>query len=511
MTMHFKTVLLTIGVLLGIVVGEKFNFGSEIAVAFLIFILTQLVVVGVGKWRDAVGTAPPLTPLLFILFSLGLFIGIIRVQLVEEKTNYICEASCTFEAEIISSPEPKNDYQVFNVHPVGVYENILDIQVKTPLYPKYKIGETLKLSGKVSEPENIYAHDGKKFFDYSSYLLTKNVGSVMFYPKVEVTNEETDSTVAVLGRWKENMIEKINLYISSPASTLASGMLFGNSGIEKELTQTFRVAGLSHIVVLSGFNIAIVISFILFVFAFLPLFIRIALASTSVIFFVMMVGGEASVIRATLMAFVALLATLLGREYVAKQALIISLLLIVLYEPYSLLNDVSLHLSFLATAGIIYLSSPLSEIIKKYFLKIKSENFLSLVTTTSSAYLATLPYVMYTFGTVSVYALIANILVLPFVPITMLISFLVVSSSYANTTIATLLGFVDTLILNFIIWVGRVIEYLPFSYLTFQITFVEMLVVYSFIIVGLIYFITKNSDETKSTTVDGFLTDTISY
>ena len=314
MTTHFKTILLTFGVLSGIVVGEKFNYGSEIAVACLIFILMQLAVAGVGKWRGAVGTAP----LLFILFSLGIFVGIIRVQMVTEKTNYICESSCTFLAKIISSPESKNDKQVFNVHPVDVGENILDVQVKTPLYPKYKIGETLKLSGKVSEPAVIPTHDDKKSFDYSAYLLTKNVGSEMFYPKVELLDGGENTLAVLLGRWKENMIEKINLYISSPASTLASGMLFGNSGIEKELIQTFRVAGLSHIIVLSGFNIAIVISFILFVFAFLPLVLRVSLASVSVIFFVMMVGGEASVIRATLMVFVALLATFLGREYVAK-------------------------------------------------------------------------------------------------------------------------------------------------------------------------------------------------
>jgi len=65
------------------------------------------------------------------------------------------------------------------------------------------------------------------------------------------------------------------------------------------------------------------------------------------------------VIRATLMSFVGLLAMLLGRAYVAKQALILSLLAIVMYEPYALMHDVSLHLSFLATAGIVYLSEPL--------------------------------------------------------------------------------------------------------------------------------------------------------
>ena len=49
----------------------------------------------------------------------------------------------------------------------------------------------------------------------------------------------------------------------------------------KELTDTFRVAGLSHIVVLSGFNIAIIISFVILLLRVVPLFVRVLIASLS--------------------------------------------------------------------------------------------------------------------------------------------------------------------------------------------------------------------------------------
>lgn len=505
MTTHFKTFIFVAGVGLGIVVGEVSRFSSEVAVGALVFAVIQGIVMVVGKWRGAVGTAP----LLVMLFSVGLFLGIIRVQLVEEKVSYVCASSCTYEAKTVSSPETKNDYQVFNVHPVGT--ETLDVQLRTPLYPKYEIGETLKISGKVLVPDVIPPHGGQKSFDYASYLLTKNVGSEMMFPHIEVLDVDAHTLTEVLGRWKENMIEKINLYISSPAASLASGMLFGNSSMSKELTQTFRVAGLSHIIVLSGFNIAVVISFILFVFAFLPILLRIGLASISVIFFVMMVGGEASVIRATLMAFIALLATLVGREYMAKQALIISLLLIVLYEPYALLHDVSLHLSFLATFGIVYVSEYMQRIIEKYFHFIHSESLIALLVTTLSAYLVTLPYIMYTFGTVSVYALIANVLVLPFVPVAMLLSFLVVSSSYAVPILATGIGFIASVIINFTIFIADATERLPFAYLHLQITSLEMCLLYIGIAFAVVYAVSKTKNETAHTDENGFLTDTISY
>ena len=502
--------------MMGIVVGEVSMFASEIVLGSIMLMMMQA---GLYVWERKRKQASDVVDvtrlfsfsLITVLFCLGVSVGIIRAQLVEEKNSFVCESACTFYAKIISSPETKNDNQVFNVHGIESGDEVLDIQIRTPLYPNYEIGETLQLSGKVTVPDVLAPHGDRKSFDYTSYLFTKNVGSEMVYPHIEVVDDEAHTVTDVLGRWKENMIEKINLYISSPASSLASGMLFGNSSMSKELTQTFRVAGLSHIIVLSGFNIAVVITFVLFVLAFLPLLIRILLASCSVLLFVIMVGGEASVVRATLMAFIALLATLIGREYMAKQALIISLLLIVLYEPYSLLHDVSLHLSFLATMGIVYTSDPLLVLFKRYIPQLSSEGFRSMIVTTLSAYLTTLPYIMYTFGAISMYALLANILVLSFVPLAMLISFLVVVLVYIFSPIAVIFGFIDSMIINMMIWVASIIEHFPFSYIMLTISFGTMCILYVIFALTLLYLLWKIKNETIDTYENGILTDIIKY
>lgn len=511
MSTHLRTIIFVIGMMLGIICGETFLFSTECAFVSLIIIFIQLVFLKIENRGKVKGFA---SIFVLLLFS-GLFLGIITVQFSEDKLSYVCVNICTFEAKVTSSPEIKNNFQVFKIHPLGLDDKVLDVAVSTELYPKYKIGESLKVTGKVSVPKVISQHNDKKYFDYTSFLLIKNIGSEVLYPKIEITDVEVHSLNDFLGRWKEDMIEKIKNNTSSPGSDLASGMLFGKSDLSKELNQTFRVAGLSHIIVLSGFNIAIVISFILFVFAFFPLVFRIFLASISVIFFVIMVGGEASVVRATLMAFIALLATLLGREYLAKQALIISLFLILLYDPYSLLQNISLHLSFLATAGIVYLNDSILIILRKVFLKsfltLSNESFLEILSTTLSAYFTTLPYLMYTFGSFSVYALLANILVLPFVPVAMLVSFFVVLFSYLSNFAASVFGFLDNIIIGFIIWVARFVEHLPFSYINLDISFFDMCFIYVFIF-SLIYFLYKKTyDETLGTEQDKILTDIIYY
>jgi competence protein ComEC len=300
----------------------------------------------------------------------------------------------------------------------------------------------------------------------------------------------------------------MNRIIASPASSLASGMLFGEETSSKELKDTFRVAGLSHIVVLSGFNIAIVIGFVLFVLRFLPLFVRIGLASLSVIIFVCMVGAEASVMRATIMSFIGLLAVVVGRQYVAQQALLISFLCIILYEPYALTHDVSLHLSFLATAGIVYGTTIVDSLIPS---RVTSRSLRELTSTTCAAYIATVPYLMYTFGSVSLYALFANMLALPLVPIGMFVSFLTLVVSYCAPALALSIGFVTSTLLDVIVMIARVTAELPFASFGVSLSFTSMVVCYGVLIAGSVIYTHKKKNETWQTTEAGNLTGVISY
>lgn len=515
MTTHIKTIILVLGVMLGIVVGETSSYASEIAVFGLVLLFLQLVVRKFEKKGDAPhGSSPYSVALFTVLFSLGLVVGIVRVQLSKEKMTFICEDVCTISAKIVSSPEIKNDYQVFTIHPVDEPDTMLDIQVRSPLYPRYTIGDTITVTGKVSIPKVQFPHNDtitQKIFDYRSYLMSNHIGSEMLYPKIELRDDDAHTVREYLGRWKEELITRSDTYVRSPASMLASGMLFGESSMTNELRDAFRTAGLSHIIVLSGFNIAIVITAILFVLSFVPLLIRIAMAVLAVTLFVMMVGAEPSVVRATIMAFIGLLAMVTGREYVARQALILSFLCIILFVPEEVLHGVSLHLSFLATAGIVYLSGPISTIIENYFGNISRASLKELFVTTVSAYLATLPYVMYTFGTVSLYALLANVIVLPLVPITMLLSFIVVLFSYVSNGLSLLFGFLDTVIINCMIATARIIGELPYASIRIDVSLGTMTILYTGIIFTIIYLVKRNTKVTHYRDSDGNLTDVLTF
>lgn len=498
----------------GIVVGEHAHYSTVAAlVSFLVGVIALLM------HRFSKGKSFFLYQKEIILqtsFSLAVAIfctafvfGVVRVQFEKEIPKFICTDLCTFEGRVRSSPKYQDTYQTFDVLPLNEGVAPLYVRVRTVLHPAVHVGDELVLSGRVMVPKINFKDDDVKQFDYNSYLLIHGVGSEMIYPKVEekILPESSKSFSLRLQKIKEYFIEIISQYVGSPAESLAGGMLLGNSSMSGDLTKTFRTAGLSHVVVLSGFNIAILISFILFVGMVLPLFLRVALALLVVIFFVLMVGAEVSIIRAMLMSCISLVALFMGRAYSARQALLVSLIAIILYEPKSLFYDVSLHLSFLATAGIIYLQEPFLKIFKG----IKIRSYQEVLATTLAAYIATLPYIMYTFGTISLYALLANALALPLVPCIMFITFLLVIFAPYIHGLGLIIGYVDTVLCGVVIYVARFFEGLPGASVSFSISYASMILLYILIVITFLYTKKEEVDETLLTKDDELISPVMSY
>lgn len=503
--MHTKTIIFVLGTAVGIITGFSSPFASELAVAALMLGALEA---GLYVWERKRDTAGVALSLFIALMMFGFFAGAMRVQFTEEKVAFVCATSCTFNGVVMGDVERTDAYQRFAVRAIRVGEEGYDIQIRTPLYPEVRTGETYAITGKALPPSIIYPHEGKRSFEYASYLRTRNIGSEMFFPSIERIDDEAHTAQAVLGRWKETFVAILNRYVSSPSSLLASGMLFGESSFTKEMKDTFRTAGLSHIVVLSGFNIAIIVSFAFLLFRFMPFVLRLVLAFFCVVMFVMMVGAETSVLRATIMACIGLLAMSAGRPYVARQALVVSLFAIIMYDPYALLHDVSLHLSFIATAGIVYLSKPITLLLSRH---LKQKFVVELFSTTVAAYLVTLPYIAHVFGTVSLYALLANILVLPFVPVMMLVSFITVLAGLVSSHLALLVGFLSSLIGSYIVWVAKMLSGLPYANVTVSFSVVLLFLVTLGGVISFLLVRRSKKDETATTSHDRILTDIISY
>jgi competence protein ComEC len=488
--MHRKAVTLLLGAVTGIFFGLKSPYASELLVACSVLGLLFLFLLLVQRRRERDASFRfAMVPLFGGIFCFGLTLFLLRVQFLNEQAEVLCEKSCVYVGYVREIPKIQDAYQQIVVHDGS---EKLAVLVRAPLYPRYSVGEELSLTGSIKEGEGI---SGTSTFDYASYLKLASIGSVMYYPKIERTGSTHRSLSVTLMSIREHVQEKLASYIQEPTLSLSEGMLFGNTSMHSDMKEAFRVSGLSHVVVLSGFNIALVISFVMVLGMFLPLYLRVVLTGVFVTLFVIMVGGGASVIRATLMSCTSLLALSIGTSYTSRQALVLSLLGILLYSPEALLYDSSLHLSFLATGGIVYLLP----YIERYVVTGKKFFYRELIATTLSAYFATLPYVMYTFGLVSVYGLVANALLLPLVPLLMLLTGIVAVLSFFSGTLASVFGYLTTLLGQFFIVVVENIASLPYASLKLHISFFVMVLLYGILALVCATLSKKNKNETHET------------
>jgi competence protein ComEC len=197
-------------------------------------------------------------------------------------------------------------------------------------------------------------------FDYPAVLRREGillVGSGKAAALVPLTPDEPPWPVRVK-RWA---VTTIAAHLPDASAALLSGLLLGEkTGMPLEADEAFRRAGVYHILAVSGFNVALLASFVFFVLASLGIPRRptAVAAALSLVGFALVVGGQPSVLRATVMGLMLLLALLLERESQLPNALALAVLLLLAWRPGDLWEP-GFQLSFAATAGIIWLAAPL--------------------------------------------------------------------------------------------------------------------------------------------------------
>lgn len=339
------------------------------------------------------------------------------------------------------------------------------ILVSTDLESGLFYGDVVLVSGKLKKVENFLTDTGKEF-DYVNYLKKDGVYYLLPFAKVEVIDENQGNLIKkFLFRVKNSFIDKINFIIPPYQSTLLNGLLLGDrSQFPEDLKEAFIKTGTIHIVALSGYNVSIISLWFMRILGFLPFTYAIFGGVLVIILFVLMTGAYMTSIRAGIMAILVLFARYLGREYEVLRALVITFVLMLLFNPYVLYFDISFQLSFIATLGVIFLTPK----IEKYFNFVTPVfNLRDIVAVTFSAYIFVLPFILYKMGTLSLVALPVNILVLPLIPLIMLLGFFSGFLGFIFLPLGLGLGYLSYLLLSYEISIIQFFGSLPFASFTF--------------------------------------------
>jgi competence protein ComEC len=439
--------------------------------------------------------------LVIFIFSFGL--GVLRYEVKEsrEKSNNL--SSLVGQKIILTglvSEEPntkdKDVQLIISDGSISVLEkefNISEkIMVSVGLFPDFEYGDYIRVYGKLETPKN-FETETDRDFDYVSFLAKDDIFYQINFAQAEKISSGSGAFLKrTLFTFKNSFIEKINSVIKEPESSLLAGLLLGaKNSLGQELQNDFREAGVSHIVALSGYNITIVAMGIMTVLAFLPRAMSLSFGALGIILFAIMTGGSATVMRASIMALLVLLAKSTGRKYDITRALLLAGFFMLIHNPKILVFDISFQLSFLATLALI-LVSPLVE--KKMIFVTKKYHLRELIVATISTQIFVLPFLFYKMGLLSVFALFTNILILPVIPLIMFLGFLTGILGFISVFLSIPIGFICSLLLSYVLKIIYIFSHLPFSSIAIK-SFPIILVV---IIYGIIfYYILSFKSDTR--------------
>ena len=245
---------------------------------------------------------------------------------------------------------------------------------------------------------------------------------------------------------RNGFAEAIHRAISEPEASLGIGYLLGQkSALPANLVEALKVAGLTHIVVASGYNLTILVRLSRRLFARISKYLAAISGLGLIIGFIAITGLSPSMTRAGLVAGLSLWAWYYGRRFHPVTLLGVAAATTVLINPSYVWGDIGWLLSFAAFAGVMIVAPVMSAY---FFGGDKPPLVGQILMETIAAQIATAPILIMAFHQFSIIAPLSNLLVLPFIPLAMLLVSIAGIGGLLVPGIATVIGWPAQILLG---------------------------------------------------------------
>lgn len=488
--------------------------------------------------------------LILVFFAMGLsyYQTDLRIINYNSYTSFYLQQEGGYFGTVVSYPElvtiDKQEYYKYNVELHGLHpykdtakNDYIKAQGRLQIYSKVsttkysiQLGDQAIIEG---TPKSLFLieEEGRinlrgrymssntrgRIYD-GLYRSATNKDLQAFHFKETFSEKLYGKSLYLCGQIRESIEKNIASNLDGPQKVLAQALSLGGhySELGEERIKDFAYTGLIHILSISGSHIALLLALIYGLGRLVKLRKRTCLILGILVActYCCIVGGDAPVIRATMMSILMCMAYVKGRLYHAKQALCICAILCLVYDPFSLF-DVSFQLSFGATYGLLLWGTVLYERIQwipKWF---KTPIVLCV-----SAQLLIVPLQLYYFHYISIASLFAACIVAPLLDITIVLIFISTLVSYV-LPISYMWSMVDILLrvslyLNHVLgrsgsllWLGMMNSYCAYLYyvligvftyfLTHQNRYTKYVMITIFLMIGSFvgsYYVTHHHKET---------------
>ena len=415
-----------------------------------------------------------------IILLVFVILSFIYIDILENEYNRIENKQIEEKAVIISDIQEKEYKYIYEAKFLKNNKKVLISIKKSQQIDKINYGDLIYLEGKLEIPKIATNYKG---FDYRQYLKTKKIQGIVIADNVKILKAKYKNNLIYQMQKKIKAIIKEKL--PSETGDLLLAILLGDKkDLSEQIQINFKNSNLSHMLAVSGAHVSYIIIGLTYITqnsimgkrkgrVFCIFFLIIFMAITNF---------TPSVTRACIMAILTLVSKILYKKADIYTNISISALIILLYNPYSLL-DLGFKLSFGGTIGIVIFM----RFIKKKQEEPKLLNYIKQMALVSiCANIIIIPIIMNNFNTVSLTFLVSNILASPILAIIVIVGFSIIIISIISHSLSNLLVFWLNPILNLLIKISSFCSKLPFAKILVVTPYIFNIIFYYTIILYLV-------------------------
>lgn len=385
----------------------------------------------------------------------AIIVGLARVQSLPSYQANPYDVERTITGVVVREVEERVSENRFTVKSSSLDGLLL---VTANRFPALITGDVVSISCTLRRPEPI------NNFRYDRWLARYGIGTTCYYPKISLVGHR-DSATSLLMNIKSLAVRHLKKLLPPPEVGIIQGAMFGQKWAPDLETMTdFRQSGTSHLLVISGLHISLLVSGLFSLAKIMRRSRRQALGLIigTLLLYVLITGVQPSAVRAALMSGVSLSAYQFGRSATALRLLVMIATVMLMVNPL-LLYDVGFQLSLAATAGIVLFSDTVS---RRLTLVPDFWQLRKLMGVTLAAILTTTPIIASNFGTLSLISPITNLLLVPLMPIVMLGAGIVLLLSFISIDLGQLLALPVSDILHAMIYLSHLSRIIPGASIT---------------------------------------------
>ncbi|XUX00464.1 MAG: DNA internalization-related competence protein ComEC/Rec2 [Dehalogenimonas sp.] len=387
---------------------------------------------------------------------------------------YVGQEAYSFEGTVSRPPEEKEKSVALRLADITIdaggsrHDLTGAVLVYVSPFPEYRYGDRITLTGKLLEPPVFDT------FDWRAYLTRDDVyATVLSHSISDISPGHGNAVLGAIYDLRQTLADGIAASLPEPISSLAQGLALGiRSSIPDDVNQAFSASGTSHLLAVSGQNLAIIAGALLF--AIRGLIGRrgywyVWLAMAAVWGFTVLSGLAPPVVRGAVMASIFLLAEFLGRQKAAAPVLFFAAALMVAANP-QLLWSASFQMSFAAMAGLIFLLPPIDEFVRRMALKFPGQDsrFYGIfrwlaegLAVSAAAVAGVLPLIAYYFGNFSLIGGVATLAAVPALPLITFGGLLTGAAAVVHPVLAILFGAITWLFISYLLVVVELFARIP--------------------------------------------------